>query len=235
MPLNLPMWRGSSIVKKNQKAVGPPPDPTPYAVANPEDGAPYIPANYDYSPGVLARGKHRFQTISEQQKDWRQKGKDNPKQDRPNPALPAEEWTGYERESFQRSERDEHLNNGREGLPLVGQTRYHPALNPYWYRVPDERPQRAPHEWDFQRPFDQGVLGERTLNGMHYSEAQMAGDNMDGALKGMTPAYRRMTTFRLEPTQWGENTVAKADSIGPPQASFTSPSSGSYPSTYRLS
>lgn len=234
MPLNFPMWSGS--LRKNSKVAAPPPDPMPYEVPGPEEGSPYIPANYDYSDGIMSgdNSLHSYISPSRQEARWRDRGY-VATGSYPSAEEPAEDWHGYKTESWQRSERDEHLYNGAEGLPLYGQSRFHPALNPYWYRIPDERIQRAPHEFDFERPFDQGVLGERQLNGMHYSKANIGlTDNPSDSLKGMSPAFRRISTFRLEPTEWGENTVSRAASAGPPGAVFTSPSYSFYPPSFRF-
>lgn len=219
MPLNHPMWTGSW--RKNSKVAAPPPDPDPYEVPNPEEGSPYIPANYDYSPGIMSPN---YISPSRQEARWRDHGYEATGS-RPSAEKPAADWRGYKQDNWQRSQRDEHVLNGREGDPLVGQSRHHSALNPYWYRIPDERIQRAPDHFSFIRPFDQGVLGERQLNGMHYSEATIGlTKNPSDSLKGMTPAFRRISTFRLEPTEWGENTVSQAARTGPPGAVFTSPS-----------
>jgi hypothetical protein len=51
----------------------------------------------------------------------------------------------------------------------------------------------------------------------------------------MSPAKKRISTFRLEPTEWGENTVSQANRVGPASAAYTSPTAGNYPSSFRLS
>lgn len=235
MPLNIPMWSGSW--RKNSKVAAPPPDPAPYEVPGPEEGSPYIPANYDYSEGILSgtNSLHSYISPTRQEARWRDDGYDATGS-RPSGEKPAEDWRGYKQEPWVRSQRDEHVLNGAEGDPLYGQKRQHGALNPYWYRIPDERIQRAPDHFSFIRPFDQGVLGERQLNGMHYSEATIGlTKNPSDSLKGMTAPFKRTSTFRLEPTQWGENTVSQAASVGPAGAVFTSPPSIlSYPSSFRL-
>lgn len=225
------MWQWNSKSRARQAA--PPPDARPYEVPNPEDGSPYTPANADWSAGVLSPN---YLAPTTQAARWRDRGK-VPSGSRPSAARPAEEWDGYERwGDYGRSEQAEHLNNGREGQRLFGQRRYRAADNPYSNRIPDERIQRAPHEFDFQRPFDQGVLGERNLNGSHYSEATIGlTNNPSTSLKGMSAPKHRISTFRLEPTQWGENTVSQANRTGPASAVYTSPPATPYPGSYRLS
>lgn len=214
-----PMWTGS--LRKNSKVAAPPPDPGPYEVPGPEEGSPYVPANHDYSPGIMSPN---YISPTRQEARWRDKGYDATGS-RPSAEEPAEDWRGYKQDNWVRSQRDEIVLNGAEGEPLGKfQERFHPALNPYWYRIPDERVQRAPDHYSFIRPFDQMVLGERQLNGMHYSEATIGlTKNPSDSLKGMTPTRRRISTFRLEPTEWGENTVSQAARSGPPGAVFTSP------------
>jgi len=233
MPLNFPMWSGSW--RKNAKVAAPPPDPDPYEVPGPEEGSPYIPANYDYSDGILsATGEHQYINPSRQEARWRDHGV-TATGSRPSAEAPAEKWQGYKQDNWVRSQRDEHVLNGAEGEPLYGQSRNHPALNPYWYRIPDQRIQRAPDHFSFIRPFDQMVLGERQLNGMHYSEATIGlTKNPSTSLKGMTPIQRRISTFRLEPTEWGENTLSVAARTGPSGAVFTSPNYSFGSGSHRL-
>lgn len=226
------MWQWGTKAKRRAAVAAPPPDPRPYETPNP-GGAPYVAANFDYSDGRLSPN---YVPPTVQAARWRDKG-DTPSGFRPAAAAPPEEWAGYERVGdYGRSIEAEHQINGREGLPLYGQSQHKPALNPYQYRIPDERTQRAPHEYDFERPFDQGVLGERQLNGMHYSAATIGlTTNPSTSLKGMAPVKRRISTFRLEPTEWGENTVSQANRVAPSSATFTSPAPYSYPGTFRLS
>lgn len=225
-------WGIKNKAKRRASVAAPPPDPRPYEVPDPGKPIPYVQAIPDYAQNA---DSPNYISPMGQQLNWVDKG-NVPTGDRPSPKAPPQEWHGYERwGDYGRSIEGEHLVNGREGLPLYGQHRYAAALNPYWYRIPDTRPQRAPHEWDFERLFDQGVLGERNLNGSHYSAANIGlTDNPSTSLKGMSPTRRRTSTFRLEPVQYGENTVSQAARIGPPSAVFTSPgytfntSSGSY-------
>ena len=223
------MWTGS--LRKNSKVAAPPPDPMPYEVPNPEEGGPYVPANHDYSPGIMSPN---YISPSRQEARWRDHGLEATGS-RPSAEEPAEDWRGYKQDNWVRSQRDEHVLNGAEGEPLYGQSRHHSALNPYWYRIPDERIQRAPDHFSFLRPFDQMVLGERQLNGMHYSAATIGlTENPSESLKGMTPARRRISTFRLDPTEWGENTVSQGARNGPPGAVFTSPNYSFAPASFRL-
>lgn len=226
-------WQWGNKAKRRARVAAPPPDPRPYEVPDPGKPIPYVVAIPDYADN---RSVPKYQTPEQAQAAWRDKG-NRPSGDRPSPRTPPEEWQGYERwGDYGRSIEGEHLVNGEEGLPLQGYRRYQSALNPYWYRIPDTRIQRAPHEWDFQRLFDQGVLGERQLNGSHYSAATIGlTDNPSTSLRGMSPIRRRTSTFRLEPVEYGENTVSQAARIGPPSAVYTSPgytfnnnSSGSY-------
>lgn len=231
MAWSLPMWH-TKIRERAAVAAAPPPDSRPFEAPNP-GGAPYVPANHDFSDGRLSPN---YETPMQVSKDRTDKGAVSITS-RPSPQRPAEDWSGYEMVGdYGRSQAYEHLNNGREGLPLKFQSQHKPALNPYQTRIPDERTQRAPHEWDFQRPFDQpDVLGERNLNGMHYSAANIGmTHNPSDSLKGMSPAKRRISTFRLEPTQWGENTVSQASRSGPAGSAYTSPQSA-LSSSYRLS
>jgi hypothetical protein len=218
------MWQWSSRLAKAKKraaVAAPPPDPKPYEVPNAGESIPYVYANPDFATGPEYPN---YKMATTAQKSWVDKGA-VPTGWRPSPRKPPEEWAGYERwGDYGRSIEEEHQINGREGLPLQGYSRYQSALNPYWYRIPDTRIQRAPHEYDFERPFDQNTLGERQLNGMHYSEATIGlTTSPSQSLKGMSPAKRRISTFRLEPTEWGENTVSQAARQGPPSAVYTSP------------
>lgn len=229
-------WQWSSRMakaKKRAQVAAPPPDPHPYQVPNPGEVIPYVWANPDFAPGKLSPN---YIDATDQQKNWRDKG-NVPTGFRPSPKAPPGEWGGYERfGDFGRSLEEEHQINGREGLP-ISQSQHKPALNPYQYRIPDTRQPRAPHEYDFERPFDQNTLGERQLNGMHYSEATIGlTNNPSTSLKGMSPIRRRISTFRLEPTEWGENTVTQGVRQGPPNAVYTSPGySFAGTGTYRLS
>lgn len=230
------MWQWSSRLakaKKRAQVAAPPPDPHPYEVPNPGQPIPYVQAIPDYAQNP---GSPNYLSPTTQAKRWVDKG-DVPTGFRPSARRPPEEWGGYERwGDYGRSEEGEHLVNGREGLPLYGERRYQSALNPYWYRIPDTRVQRAPHEWDFERLYDQGVLGERNLNGSHYSEATIGLTvNPSTSLKGMSPIRRRISTFRLEPTEYGENTVTQAARTGPPSAVYTSPGYTFASGTHRLS
>lgn len=134
---------------------------------------------------------------------------------------PPGEWIGYKQDNLTRSvdpEYGENVINGEEGPRYgdhwPGQRRMRWAMNPYWKANVVTRPQRTPHEWSFVRPFDRYVLGERRLNGMHYSQAQTATDNNRLALAGQVPQRHRRSTFRLEPTQTASNNIQGSESSG---------------------
>lgn len=232
------MWQWSSRLAKAKKraaVAAPPPDPHPFMVPDPGHPIPYVYANPDFATGPEYPNYH---IATGAQDMWVDKGA-KPTGWRPSPKRPPEEWGGYHRDDYQRSMAEEHQINGREGKPLQYYTRYQPALNPYWYKIPDTRVQRQVHEYDFERPFDQqNRLGERQLNGMHYSAATIGLTTSPSmSLKGMSPAFRRTSTFRLEPTQWGENTVSQSVRQGPPSAVYTAPNYtfNTAAGTYRLS
>jgi len=219
------MWQWSSSAKKIKKradVAAPPPDPKPFEAPKPFPNPPvyYVQAIPDYSANA---NSPNYLSPTTQAKAWVDKGA-VPTGFRPSPKVPPGEWGGYHQDNYWRSINTEQQVNGREGLPLQQYHRYHSALNPYWYKIPDTRIQRAPHEYDFERPFDQGTLGERQLNGMHYSAATTGLTTSPSmSLKGMQAPLHRTSTFRLEPTQWGENTVLQAARVGPPSAVYNSP------------
>lgn len=218
MVWELPTWSRSDRTKEQKKAnkAAPSPDPTPFVVPHPIGrSAPYVPANFDYadnpeypnydaSHGGRKRWKNR--KVSQGGETFVEAPGNYP------PAGHApEDWHGYTQENYWDSQRNEHLVNGDEGRPPVGYRRYHSALNPYWYKIPDSRPVRTPHEWDFRRPYDGGLDGQhkvpaRRLTGNVYAAGNLGMTAQPSApLKGMTPQKRRRTTYRMEPVEWGED------------------------------
>lgn len=214
----LPQWSRSSKKADESKAqqAAPAPDPTPYVVPHPIGrSAPYVAANHDYSDNPeypnynQSHGGRRL---------WRNRKVEQggevfvaPPSTYPPAGHAPEAWHGYTMEDYWDSQRNEHLINGDEGRPPVGYKRYHPALNPYWNKIPDSRPVRTAHEWDFRRPFDGGLGGQnkvpaRRLSGDHYAAGnQGMTANPSESLKGMRPQSRRRTTYRMEPVEWGED------------------------------
>lgn len=220
--------------KKQEKAV-PPSNTSAYTVPNYRRGSPYSKeAVPTYTDRISYQaGEHPYDTITAQQAAL-------PFGTRPPADKPASEWSGYEEDNYTRSIKFEHVLNGDEG-PEFGagipkQRRSHMAPNPYNRVNIVNRPQRTPAEWSFVRPFDRYVLGRRTLNGSHYSEAQTATDNNRTALQGMVPPLRRRSTFRLEPVQYGENSVSASASSMDLNARgvVTSPVAGFTPRSFRL-
>lgn len=204
-----------------------------YTEPNYRRGAPYsqeaVPTYADSMRRI--RGQRPYDPITDQQASL-------PFGTYPASTSPPAEWIGYEQDNWQRSKDDEHVLNGDEGRRfgtpqstighnpddvisrrIPGQHRSHWALNPYWYKNVVKRPQRTPSEWSFIRRFDQGVLGARRLNGMHYSQAQTVSDNNRLALAGQISPLRRRSTFRLEPTQYASNTIQGTEASG----EFTDP------------
>lgn len=222
-------WSSARVKAKQRAQVAvPPPDPAPFTVPDPGKPIPYVAANPDYANNAFSPN---YRAITTQQKI--KDGSFYPKAGKP-----PEDFGGYERwGDYERSLEYEHQINGREGLPLIGSTRYRAADNPYSKVIPNTRVQRQPHEYDFERPFDQqNPLGARNLNGNHFSEANIGlTNNPSTSLKGMSPARRKIPTFRLDPTEYGENTVATAARQGPPSAVYTSPDYTISGGSYRLS
>lgn len=228
------MWQWSRVSKTRAERMAqqaaPPPDPTAYAVPGPLGrAAPYVPANFDYADNPASPN---YQAATGGRRRWRTRmvdGEPRPSGDYPPAGFPPETYHGYRREDWQASERNEHLVNGAEGDPLFRNRRYAAALNPYFYRIPNSRIQRAPHEWDFRRPFDQqNVLGKRTFTGEHYSAANIGlTANPSSSLKGMSAPKRRRTTYRIEPIEYGDNIPATSNGGGPPADPF--PSGSTFP------
>lgn len=203
-------WSRVSKSRKERQAqkAAPEASPSAYVVPSPRGRVgPYVAANHDYADNPESPN---YRHSMGGRREWRDKainGEIMPSGDYPAAGLAPGEWAGYTREDWESSQRNEHLVNGDEGIPLFGYRRYYAALNPYHFRIPDARVQRAPHEYDFRRPFDQqNKLGKRTLDGSHYSAANIGMTaNPSESLKGMTAAKRRRTTYRIEPVEWGEN------------------------------
>ncbi len=213
-------WSRMSKTRREKAAThaAPPPNPSAFTVPSPRGRTgPYVAANFTYSENPAYPN---YDEATGGRVEWRTEvvdGQPYPSGTYPPAGYAPEEWNGYYRENWQDSQRNEHLVNGEEGQPLIGQ-RYHPALNPYWYRIPNSRPQRTPHEYDFRRPFDQqNKLGKRNLTGEHYSAANIGMTaNPSESLKGMSAQKRRRTTHRFEPTEFGENVVMSSSSSGSP-------------------
>lgn len=141
----------------------------------------------------------------------------------PPAGLPPDGWLGYKQDNWQRSQRDEDV---LFGIPQrESQHRVKMAKNPYFDNPNNvNRPQHAPHDYSFLRNPDWNYLGKRELSGEHYSQAQTVTDQSNVALKGLSVAPRRRSTFRLEPIQFGENTATVASQSGyaPQNSTFTS-------------
>lgn len=171
--------------------------------------------------------KQPYRSASAQQAQYRRRGGTYP------PAgHPPQEWGGYYDESWQRSQRQEHVINADEGFSLFAQLRQWWKLNPYYTPNVVGRPQRAPHEYSFVRPFDRYVLGERNLSGEHSSNATISFSSQP--LKGMTPPLRRRSTYRIDPVQYTAATVDENDPTPAMSATFTSPDVGFRTRSYRL-
>lgn len=177
--------------KKAEKAV-PPPKVDPFVVPSPRGRVgSYIAANANYADPPLAANpgmQGRY--------EWFDDGT------YPEAGVPPENWKGYYRSDWIESQEHEHLVNGDEGPLSQGYKRYNSALNPYHNKIPDQRPVRTPHEWDFRRPFDQqNKLGKRNLTGLTYGGSGDLGltHNPSRALAGMRAPGRGRTTFRIEP------------------------------------
>lgn len=184
--------RKERLERKKAEKAAPTPSVGSFVVPSPRGRVgPYVAANFDYadppvSDNVGMQGRYL----------WDNDGT------YPEAGEPPQEWTGYYRSDWVNSQANEHLINGDEGERSHGYQRYHKALNPYWYRIPDSRPVRTPHEWDFRRPFDQNnKLGKRNLTGLTYPGGGQLGltNNPSQSLRGMRPPGRGRTTFRVEP------------------------------------
>lgn len=200
--------------KRNSKDAVPQQNTLAYTVPNYRRGSPYskeaVPT-YSDSPTYGAQGKHPYDTPTAQQGGL-------PFSTYPPSLSPPSEWIGYEQDNWQRSQKQEHVLFADEGAQfghgIPAQGRWRPALNPYWQPNIVLRPQRQPHDYSFLRPFDRFTLGKRNLTGIHYSAAQSASDNHRTALRGMVPPSHRRSTFRLEPVQYGENSMSASASSG---------------------
>jgi hypothetical protein len=192
-------WSKSSTTRKERldrkkaEKAAPPPTVGPFVVPSPRGRVgSYIAANANYAdPPVAANPamQGRF--------EWFDDGT------YPASGEPAFEWSGYRQSNWVESQANEHLINGDEGEFSQEYQRYHSALNPYWRQIPDSRPVRTPHEYDFRRPFDQkNKLGLRNLTGLTYEGSGNLGltQNPSQSLKGMRPPGRGRTTYRIEPT-----------------------------------
>jgi hypothetical protein len=219
-------WSRSSKSSNESKAqhAAPAPDPSPYVVPHPIGrSAPYVAANFDYADNPEPTNSNYAAAIGGR-KRWKNKKLEQGGEtfvEAPGTYPPAgydpDDWHGYTMEDYWSSQRNEHLINGDEGNPPFGYHRFHSALNPYWYRIPDSRIVRTPHEWDFRRPFDQqNKLGARRLSGEHYSAANIGlTANPSESLKGLTSQKRRRTTYRVEPIEWGEDRPMSGSGVGP--------------------
>lgn len=177
---------------KAEKAA-PPPTVGPFVIPSPRGRVGgYIAANANYAdPPTAANPAMQGRYLWEDDGTYPEAGK------------PPDDWGGYQRHDWIESQEHEHLVNGDEGNLSQEYQRYHSALNPYWFKIPDSRPVRTPHEWDFRRPFDQqNKLGKRTLTGEGYGGSGDLGLTYghSQSLKGMRPPGRGKTTFRIEPT-----------------------------------
>lgn len=215
---------------KASKAV-PPANPYAFTVPSYLRGSPYskeaVPTYADNQ--YQKNGPHDYQSLTWQQKWW-------PFGSRPSSDSPPAHWIGYYQDNFARSITDEHVLHADEGLPLY-QRNWIPRLNPYWSANTVNRPQRTVSDYNFLRNPGRNYLGRRDLTGEHYSAANTVTDQQAVALKGMSVNMHRRSTFRLEPVQYGENTVSVvADSgFSPAQATYVSPTSPSYTRSFRLS
>lgn len=186
------LTRKERLDRKKAEKAAPPPSVGPFVVPSPRGRVGgYIPANANYADPPLEANpgmQGRF--------EWFDDGT------YPAGGEPPQHWEGYYQSNWVESQQNEHLINGDEGETPVNYKRYHSALNPYWFLIPDSRPVRTPHEYDFRRPFDQkNKLGKRYLTGETY---QGSGDlglthNPSQSLKGMRAPGRGRTTFRIEP------------------------------------
>lgn len=218
--LSMPEWSRASRNKKEKKAQHAAPDPmqgggdnNPYVQPHPRGRvAPYVPANFDYAEGP----EYNFGTVGNYdvaingRTEWvNDVDPSYPDEVLPPGTYPAagydpDEWHGYRMEDWKSSQRNEHVINADEGLPMFGQKRYHPALNPYWNKIPNTRPQRQPHEYDFRRKYDQ--WSKRNLSGEVYAAGNIGlTSNPSQSLKGMAPQRHRKSTRRVEPIEAGEN------------------------------
>lgn len=184
--------RKERLARKNAAKADPPPSVTPFVVPSPRGRVgPYISANADYAdPPVFANIGMQGRSL------WHDDGT------YPEAGNPPDDWSGYKQSNWIESQENEHLINGDEGHKPYGYKRYHKALNPYWYLIPDSRPVRTPHEYDFRRPFDQqNKLGRRTLTGLTYPGGGTLGmtHNPSKSIQGMKPPGRGRTTYRIEP------------------------------------
>jgi hypothetical protein len=221
-------WSRTSQTKSQKKAekAAPAPDPKPYVVPHPIGRVgPYVPANFDYADNPEYPN---YDEATGGRKLWKNKKISQggqtfvaPPGTYPPAGYDPDDWHGYRQSDWQQSELNEHLINGDEGRPPFGYHRYHQALNPYWYQIPDSRPVRTPHEYDFRRPFMGGLdgqpkMGKRNLTGDHYSAGNIGMTaNPSESLKGMTAQRYRRTTHRVEPIEWGEDRVQSTSGVGP--------------------
>jgi hypothetical protein len=226
MPWDSSTWTWSRTSKNSNESkaqhAAPPPDPSAYVVPSPRGRVgPYVAANFDYADNPESPN---YAAATGGRKRWRNKKLSQggetfiaPPSTYPAAGHDPDDWHGYTMEDYWSSQRNEHLINGDEGNPPFGYKRFHAALNPYWYRIPDSRIVRTPHEWDFRRPFDQqNKLGRRYLTGEHYSAANIGMTaNPSESLKGLTAQKQRRTTYRVEPIEWGEDRPQSGSSTGP--------------------
>lgn len=232
-------WSRMSKTRREKQAMhaAPPPNPSAFTVPGPRGRTgPYVAANFTYADNPQSPN---YDEATGGREEWRTRtditghiGEAMPSGTYPAAGHPPEDWNGYYTEDWQSSQRNEIVVNADEGLPLIGE-RYHPALNPYWYKIPNSRVQRTPHEYDFTRPFDQqNKLGRRNLTGVHYSAANIGMTaNPSESLKGMTSQKRRRTTHRIEPIEYGENMTMSSSGSGPTSGY---PVGGSFGPSYAL-
>lgn len=218
-------WSTKKSKREAEKA-DPPEDYNAFVVPNYQRGAPYVQANpvYTEHPSITRKkSKHEYESVTEQQHE-------SGKAQYPEAGRPPGWYRFYRSDSWQRSQREEHVLNADEG-PIIHQwDKRAGSQNPYYVPNIVERPQRSPHEYSFVRLFDR-MLGARNLSGEHYSQATLG---MSSApLKGMTPPMHRRSTHRLDPSQ-----IDVTDTTGEyvPGLTFSSPGSAPGPSrAYRLS
>lgn len=203
----------------------------PFVVPNYRRGGPYsseaVPTYSDseYRSGV----RDRYESPTEQHREW-------PRGWGPPSTMPPGQWIGYNQDNIQRSRRDEQVLNADEGpTEWIAQERWRPAHNPYYYRNNSDRIQRPPHEYSMIRKADKNYLGNRTLSGNHYSQAQMVSDEMALSLKGMVPSKNRRSVERVEPIAYGEMTNTRSGRRGfVKDAAYTAPE-GAPSASFRLS
>ena len=203
----------------------------PYVRPHPEGrSAPYVAANFDFADNATYPNYDQAISGREQWKnDTSVQVMDGkiilPPGTYPAAGEPPDDWHGYKMRDWQESQANEHVINADEGLPLFGNKRYHPALNPYWNKIPNTRVQRAPHEYDFRRRYDQ--WSKRNLTGEVYAAGNIGlTSNPAMSLKGMAPQRHRRSTHRVEPIEMGENIYSTGPSPRSPSAVYSSGNAG---------